>query len=382
MTRVTGEWLTSSATQLVFDALDRNGAEVFVVGGCVRNALLGVPVSDIDMATSAHPDETMAAAEAAGLRVIPTGIDHGTVTIVADGVPYEVTTFRHDVSTDGRRATVSFADNAEQDAHRRDFTINALYANRAGLVTDYVGGLADIASRRLRFIDDPEKRIREDYLRILRYFRFFALYGDPSKGLDPDALSAVAANLDGLAKVSRERVTAETLKLFGAPEPAMAVAAMVQTGVAATLYSSGELATLQRFLHWETELGLTPDGIMRLSAFGTVDGLRLSKAQKKKFDAVRAAASGSDTVSARAYSHDLETALYSEALRAAMLETRPDTTAYEDAKRGAMAQFPLTSKDLMPAFSGAALGEELRRLEAIWIASDFTLSRAGLLQDD
>ena len=231
MTKINADWLSSKVTQRVFSLLGDAGYAVYAVGGCVRNTLLDAPVHDIDLSTSARPEVVMKLAETAGLRAVPTGIEHGTVTVISGGEPYEITTFRRDVETDGRRAVVTFSDSIEEDALRRDFTMNALYADAAGVVHDPVVGLPDLEARRVRFIEDADQRIREDYLRSLRYFRFCAWYGDPTDGFDADALDAIARNLDGLATLSRERVGSEVLKLLAAPDPAPAIAIMRATGV-------------------------------------------------------------------------------------------------------------------------------------------------------
>ncbi len=229
--KIAGDWLDHPGTQALCTALESTGYKALLVGGCVRNALLGVPVADIDIATDASPETVSTIAEAAGFKPVPTGIDHGTVTIVAEGRPHEVTTFRRDVETDGRRAVVAFSDRIEEDAERRDFTMNALYADRQGEVIDPLDGLPDLLARRIRFVGDAETRIREDYLRILRFFRFHAAYGDPEGGLDPEGLAACAALSAGLGTISRERITAELKKLLSARDPAPTVAAMAQSGV-------------------------------------------------------------------------------------------------------------------------------------------------------
>ncbi|MEP1942651.1 MAG: CCA tRNA nucleotidyltransferase, partial [Sulfitobacter sp.] len=202
-------WLTSNSARSVYDAVAAAGHQVFYVGGCVRNALLGAPVSDVDMATSATPEQVIHLSKQAGLKPVPTGIDHGTITVVADGIGYELTTFRRDVQADGRRAVVAFSEDIRDDARRRDFTMNALYADREGVIIDPLGGLDDLRAAKLRFIEDADQRIREDYLRALRYFRFHAWYGNNSEGLDAEALGAIASNLDGLKTLSAERVGAE-----------------------------------------------------------------------------------------------------------------------------------------------------------------------------
>jgi len=224
MKRITADWITNPATRAVCAALAVDGGQVLFVGGCVRNSLLGLAVADIDIATDLEPELVMKLARDAGIKAIPTGLDHGTVTLVKDGLAHEVTTFRKDIATDGRRAVVAFSTNIEEDAARRDFTMNALYARSDGTVIDPLGGMTDLVARRVRFIGQASDRIQEDYLRSLRYFRFHAWYGDAEAGFDPDALTAIAANLDGLAQLSRERVGSEMLKLLTAPDPAPSVA--------------------------------------------------------------------------------------------------------------------------------------------------------------
>src|SRR5580700_8523674 len=208
-------WLRSGPTARVLELLNGHGEEARVVGGAVRNALLKIPIQDIDIATTALPAEVIRRAKAAGIKAVPTGIEHGTVTLVVDGIPFEVTTLREDVETFGRKANVAFGRDWKVDAERRDFTINALSITPGGIVHDYVGGLDDRSQRRLRFIGDPARRIAEDYLRILRFYRIQASY---SNGVpDRDGLHACIVARDGLAALSRERVCGELMKLLVAP---------------------------------------------------------------------------------------------------------------------------------------------------------------------
>src|ERR1700733_1713103 len=202
-------WLRSGPAARVLALLNEDGTEARVVGGAVRNALMKLHADEIDVATTAEPNEVMRRAEAAGFKAIQTGIEHGTVTVVVDGRPFEVTTLRTDVETYGRKAKVMFGRDWKKDAERRDFTINALSASADGHVYDYVGGLADILARKVRFIGDPEKRIAEDYLRILRFFRFHAYYG--AGALDPAGLLASIRARGGIDTLSRERVRMEML---------------------------------------------------------------------------------------------------------------------------------------------------------------------------
>jgi tRNA nucleotidyltransferase/poly(A) polymerase len=207
-------------------------------------------------------------AESAGLKSVPTGLEHGTITVVSGHTGYEITTFRRDVRTDGRHAQVVFSDDLEQDAHRRDFTMNALYANRHGQIRDPLEGLADLRARRVRFIDDPHARIREDYLRILRFFRFHAWYGDPQNGIDRDGLSACAELAEGIERLSRERIGTEMRKLLAAPDPAPSVAAMEQAGVLHRILPGASSHSLAVLVHMETEIDEAPRWLRRLACIG------------------------------------------------------------------------------------------------------------------
>lgn len=376
--RLSAEWLTHPGTLAVFDALEGHG--VWFVGGCVRNGLLGLPVDDIDICTDARPDRVMALAEAAGLKAVPTGIDHGTVTIIAEGEPHEITTLRRDVETHGRHATVTFTDALHDDAARRDFTMNALYATRDGTVVDPNGeGLDDLRARRLRFIGDADARIAEDYLRILRFFRFHAWYANPAGGMDAEALAACAAGVDGLVALSRERVGAEITKLLRAPDPAPAVAAMEQTGVLATVLpgASSRMLTVLTGL----EEGLSPDAVRRLASLGGEDAaerLRLSKADAKRLTLYREEMGLTTPPGALGYRYGRAAALDILALRAALFERPPGEGALRAVEDGARAVFPIKASDL-PGFQGKALGDHLKTLETRWVDSGFTMTKADLL---
>ncbi len=381
---IAADWLADPAARAVFAALSAAGFAAYAVGGCVRNTLMGRPVSDIDIATDARPEATTAAAEAAGLKAVPTGAAHGTITVVAGKRGFEVTTFRRDVDTDGRHAVVRFSDRLEDDAARRDFTMNALYARPDGAVLDPVGGLADLRAGRLRFIGDPDARIAEDYLRILRFFRFHAWYADPAVGVDADGLAACAAGAGGLARVSAERVGHEMLRLLAAPDPAPAVAAMAQAGVLARLLPGADAAALPMLVALEGDHGLeaAPDPIRRLAVLGGADAaarLRLSRADAARLATLHAGVSGAAGPGELAFRHGADTARDIVLARAALTGAGvPDGLAAALA-RGAEAVFPVKAADLMRTHRGPALGAELRRLEQVWIASGFALDRAALL---
>lgn len=265
MTAASLAFLENPRLARLLGVLNGAGEETRVVGGAVRNALMGLTVSEVDLATTALPDETMRRAEAAGLKAVPTGLAHGTVTVVVEGTPFEVTTLREDVETDGRHAVVRFGRDWARDAARRDFTMNALFASRTGEVIDLVGGRADLDARKVRFIGEPERRIREDYLRILRLFRFHAAYGRGA--LDAPALSASIRCRAGLAGLSRERVGAEMLKLLAAERAASVLRLMSDAGFLVTILGGvPALGTLERQTELERDLGRAPDALLRLCA--------------------------------------------------------------------------------------------------------------------
>ncbi|MEQ6202913.1 CCA tRNA nucleotidyltransferase [Sulfitobacter sp. HNIBRBA2951] len=375
-------WLAEPSARAVCKAIAAGGHDIFYVGGCVRNALLGAPVSDVDMATSATPDEVTALAQAAGLKPIPTGIDHGTITVVSAGTPYEVTTFRRDVATDGRRAVVAFSKDIADDARRRDFTMNALYATASGEVIDPLGGIPDLIARRVVFIEDAAQRIREDYLRTLRYFRFHAWYGDPSEGLNADALAAVSANLDGLETLSAERVGTEMRKLLSADDPSTALGAMAQTGVLQALITGADIRFVLMMVHGENVIGTRPDWVGRLVALGGEDvptRLRLSRAETRKYDLVKSAAYDGMSLLETSFEHGTEIATQAYLLQSALSETPPQAEMMARITHAAEQKFPVTAADLMPEFQGPALGTRLADLKAAWIASGFALTKSQLL---
>lgn len=375
--KLAGDWLVRDATQSVCAMLRQGGFRALLVGGCVRNALLGQPVSDIDIATDATPDQVIAQAAAAGLRTVPTGVEHGTVTVIAHGTSHEVTTFRRDVETDGRHAVVAFSTDVAEDAARRDFTMNALYAEADGTVIDPLGGLPDLMARRVRFVGDPGARIGEDHLRILRFFRFQAWYGDPQQGPDAEALAACAALADGIDRLSRERVGAEMRKLLQAPDPAPAVAAMAQAGVLAHVLPGADARALAVLVHLEADVA--PCWLRRLAVLGgEVAGLRLSRAEIRMLERLRDNLGGGGAAEL-GYRHGIETGRDILLVRAALLGTPPPPGWQQDLARGAAAECPVRAADLMPALQGPALGARLREIEARWIASGFTLDRAALL---
>lgn len=379
--KVSGDWLTRPETQAVCAMLTGAGHQALLVGGCVRNALMQMPVADVDIATDATPDIVSELAVSASLKPVPTGLAHGTVTVVANGIPHEVTTFRRDVETFGRHATVAFSTDMAEDAARRDFTMNALYATPQGEVIDPLGGLPDLLARRLRFVGDPSARIAEDYLRILRFFRFHAWYGNPQADLDAEALAACASLAEGLTTLSRERIGSEMRKLLAAPDPAPSVAAMEQAGILARVLPGASAGALPILVHLEN--GQPPAWLRRLVTLGGEDvprRLRLSRWDASRLEILRAAIGGGQLPAALGYRLGAGAATDAILARAAMLASALPVDWTNDIARGASARFPVASADLMPELSGPALGQRLAELEHRWIASDFTLTRDALLR--
>lgn len=381
--KINGDWLRDAEAQDVCDMLVSAGYKALFVGGCVRNALMNMPVADVDIATNALPDVVQQLCKERGLKSVPTGIEHGTVTVVVNGKPFEVTTFRKDVQTDGRRAVVAFAKTIKSDAKRRDFTVNALYAKPDGEVVDPLGGLDDVRQRRIRFIEDPETRIREDYLRILRFFRFFAYYGDMAKGIDPDGLAACAELSSGINNLSRERIGSEMRRLLSADDPRQSIAVMRQSGVLQVVLAGADDALLGPLIENERKVQAKPEPIRRLIALGgenPVDALRLSRKEAKRFVLLKSECGTDNTPAALGYRFGEDAAKDVLQLRAAQFNEYVRDKDLVAIRIGAAVEFPVTSTDLKPFYVGKSLGDQLKRLEQLWIDSEFQFSKEELLQ--
>jgi poly(A) polymerase len=380
--------------QRVIAALDGDGEEIRIVGGAVRNGLIHEEIHDVDLATTALPIVVQARAAKAGLRTIPTGIEHGTITVLVDGTPFEVTTLREDVDTFGRHANVEFGRDFAADARRRDFTMNALSVDSHGRIFDYCGGLEDIDQRRVRFIGDAATRIREDYLRILRLFRFHAAYGEGP--IDREALHAAIENREGLAMLSRERIRAEILKLLVARGAAESVALMSDCGILQMFLGGiGVCTRLQRVAAIEAARSLKPDAVLRLTALGVLveddaerlrDRLRLSNAEETRLAAAARVLVGMHGDAEPPLPNELYRFLFLHGRRAAldgvMLAQAESGKDPNDAKwRSAYAflqdtpepRLPFSGSDLMQRGlrPGPAIGETLKRLQAAWIRAGF-----------
>jgi tRNA nucleotidyltransferase/poly(A) polymerase len=390
-------WLTSGSLARVLELLNGEGEEARVVGGAVRNALLDVPIGDIDIATTAVPDEVIRRAKVAGIKCVPTGIEHGTVTLVVEGHPFEVTTLREDTETFGRKAKVAFGRDWAADAQRRDFTINGLSVDANAVVHDHVGGLEDIAAKRVRFIGDPNRRIAEDYLRILRFFRIHAAYGAG----EPDRAGYLACIVarEGLATLSAERVRMEMLKLMIADGALGAIVAMADGGLLQQIVGGvAYIGPFAAMISVERVLGLEPDPIRRLAALTvavTEDArrvasrLRLTNNEAKTLDSMghrwwRLA--GMDEARARRRLYRLGVDRYRDRLMLAwarageaanVAEWRALATLPE---RWSAPKFPLKAADFIARgiAEGPLLGQVLALAEDAWLAAEFPLDDAAL----
>jgi poly(A) polymerase len=404
------QWLASNETQAVFAALNSGGHEARAVGGAVRNSLMGVPVIDVDIATTATPAEVTALAEDAGLKAVATGLGHGTVTVIVNHHPFEVTTLRQDVETFGRHATVRFTRDWAEDARRRDFTMNALYADADGAVYDPLGGYADIRERRVRFIGEARERIREDYLRILRFFRFNADYG--AGPVDREGARACVLERKGLRELSAERVRAEFFRLLVAPAASRSLEAMYDSGLLLeVLASAPRLAQFDHMPRLETELDLAAHPVRRLCALAVATPedaerlaarLKLSRAESrllltmsKSYCSKWRRANTGAGLSANLSEREARMALHRlgrEAFEARVLDAwvRAGVSVADDSwrrlletpKRWTPPDFPLKGADLMALGfkKGPELGRTLRRLEAAWAENDFQAGREDLLK--
>jgi len=393
-------WLNDGPLTRLLAILDRDGEEARAIGGAVRDALLGKQPSEIDVATTALPPEVLRRAEAQGFKAVPTGIDHGTVTIVIDGQPFEVTTLREDVETFGRKATVRFGRDWRKDAERRDFTMNALSASADGTVHDYVGGLADLAARRVRFIGDAATRIAEDYLRILRFFRFHAVYGE---GLpDADGLQAAIMARHGLTILSRERVRAELMNLMVAPHAVRTLAVMSEAGILGPVLGGVPLlASVSNMGKLEATLALAPDPVRRLAALAVLvtedaerlwQRLRLSNVEHERLTAmgdgwwhITSAMSEKD---AHALLYRLGPERFTDRVLVAWSRSKAGAADASWRRlallpaRWTAPSFPLKATEFMRRglAKGPQLGAAMRAAELAWIAADFPRDRAALAE--
>lgn len=394
------DWFLRPQTQAVFACLNRDGFEARAVGGAVRNTLLGRAVTEVDFATDAKPEDIVRLADEAGLKTVPTGIAHGTVTVIAGGVPFEVTSLRRDVETDGRHATVAFGGDWAGDARRRDFTMNALYADATGKVHDPLGGLSDLRAGRVRFVGDAAERIREDYLRTLRFFRFSADYSHGD--FDAAGVSAAIRERAGLSRLSRERVRMEMLRILLTRRAPEAIEIMDESGLLLLLLGGVvRRARFELLCQIEAALERAPDAILRLAALGLfveedagrlTEKLRLSSQEAKDLEGLSAL---SPVISPGFGKAALEVLLYKLGVRLylgrlllawASSGASPNDAAWRYAASLAASwqrpNFPLGGADLIAlgVKPGPAMGALLKTIEERWAAGGFTADRETLLE--
>jgi len=396
-------WMTAPATAAVFDALEAEGGPdcARFVGGCVRNTLVGRPVDDLDIATTLTPEQVIKALKAKSIRPVPTGIDHGTVTAVSDRMPHEITTLRRDVSTDGRRATVAFTQDWAEDARRRDFTLNALYARRDGSIFDPTGhGVADAKAGRIVFVGEPEQRLTEDHLRNLRFFRFYAWFG---KGAPDAAAAAACAKLkDQIDSLAAERISKELLKLLAADDPRAAVRLMAETGVLdVVLKAPANLARFEALVEVEADQLFECDPVLRLAALLPDDQvgaaslagrLRLSNPDR---DRIVAALSPTPVLKSWMSPREIRREVYRSDVavfrdRAKLAWAASPRTATTMQWRGMIAlaegwsrpELPLTGQEIMNAGvpKGPLVGQVMREVEDWWIDHDFLDDKLSVIE--
>ena len=398
------DWLQDEKLQTLFDILEREGGEARVAGGAVRNALMGKPASDVDLCTTVLPEQVLSRLKEAGYKGVPTGIEHGTITAVIEGNAFEVTTLRKDIETDGRHAVVEFGTDWQEDANRRDLTINGLYCDRVGNVYDYVNGYPDISEKQVRFIGDAAIRIKEDSLRILRFFRFFAWYGEGR----PDAagLKACAQGKDLISGLSVERVWAELKNTFSAPDPGRAILWMRTTGILGVVLPESQkwgTDAIPGLLRLEVQEGWKPDPLFRLMGMvrpdkktveGLSDRLSMSNAEKERLtDWADSIAPSPDTslsdLERQIYHANKQGMLDAMRLEAVHLLGRDDEARAlallklaKHCEEWVKPKFPLQGHDLaeLGMSSGPEMGKQLKALEAKWVESGFSLSKQTLLE--
>ena len=380
MPTITADWISDKNTQIIFDLLIKGGFECYFVGGCVRNVLMDVAVNDIDISTNASPKQVIQLADDAGLKSIPTGIEHGTITVMSGNEAYEITTYRRDVETDGRRAVVAFSNDILDDAKRRDFTMNALYADQNGVVVDPLNGLSDLLNRNVRFIENADKRIKEDYLRILRFFRFNALYGKAE--INQADLDACGVNANGLDLISKERIGSEIKKLLNADNPVASLKAMKDSGVLEKILPGSTDIYLEDLVKYEVKSGIKPDALKRLAIMDVKNAkqlLCLSNIESKRLDILIEEMKSKNTPGALGYYFGEDIAKDIVSLRYIYSGQAEGINIFQQIKTGAEADFPIKSVDLMPEFQGKALGDKLKELKNKWINSDFNMTKQQLL---
>ena len=378
------KWLRNPSAQKLSKLYKNFGYQVLFVGGCVRNTILKKPVTDIDLATDAQPEEIIKIAKENNIRFVPTGLAHGTITLIIDNKNYQITTFRTDFDHDGRYAKVEFTESLLLDASRRDLTINALYCNHVGEVIDPLNGLDDIKKQKIKFIGNPNERIKEDNLRILRFFRFQAIYGNKNLEIDSIALEACHNHKSKLAALSKERITSELRKILSAPNPLEVIIKMNETGVLNELFQKVSIDSLEAYLKTEEKFKININWLGRLLSLQVTqeeESLKLTRCEFKFLKQTKSAIENQIHVLEFSYYNGVENGKIYSILQNFRHNIILSKNLLNQINSLATKKFPITAKDLMPEIRGKKLGEALRSLENRWIKSNFTLSKKDLLAE-
>lgn len=379
------KWLRNPSAQKLSKLYKNFGYQVLFVGGCVRNTILKKPVTDIDLATDAQPEEIIKIAKENNIRFVPTGLVHGTITLIIDNTHYQITTFRTDFDHDGRYAKVEFTESLLLDASRRDLTINALYCNHVGEVIDPLNGLDDIKKQKIKFIGNPNERIKEDNLRILRFFRFQAIYGNKNLEIDSIALEACHNHKSKLAALSKERITSELRKILSAPNPLEVIIKMNETGVLNELFQKVSIDSLGAYLKTEEKFKININWLGRLLSLQVTqeeERLKLTRCEFKFLKQTKSAIENQIHVLEFSYYNGVENGKIYAILQNFRHNIILSKNLLNQINSLATKKFPITAKDLMPEINGKKLGEALRSLEDRWIKSNFTLSKKELLAEE
>ena len=382
--QINSEWIKNKVTQNILKIFEGADHNAYLVGGCIRNSILNIPVTDIDISTDATPQQTVDLFNRENFKVAPTGFSHGTVTVISEGIPYQITTMRSDQNTDGRHADVVFSDDIKKDAERRDFTINALYADSTGKIINPIGGLEDFNPLAIKFIGDPNNRIQEDYLRILRFFRFHAQFSELVTQFDKVALDAIEKNQDGLKKLSKERIWSELKKILSTSNPARSLYKMSQLGILEIILENKNSHNIKRFNLIEKKMGLEPEPIRRLVAIteNTEDTfLNLSRKEAKKFSLLKGLLKKKHDPAELVYQFNREIAQSVLAIYTFYKGEKLKLSDIKKIEKACLFPCPITGAQISKYMDGAAVGIKIKEAHRVWINSNFKSDEAKILSD-
>ncbi len=381
-------WLKSTSVMFIWKVLSSKGAKVYFVGGCVRDSIQGREIKDIDIATDALPSEVVELAQAVGLKVIKTGFSYGSVSIIIKKDCFEVTTFRSDLVTDGRHAKVGFSSNILDDARRRDFTMNAIYMTIDGQIVDPIFGLDDVLNGRVRFIGNPKKRIHEDYLRVLRYFRFRTIYEEKVDSIDHSMIKTFSDAIHGIKMLSHDRVWGELSRILLADNPYLSLKIMDACGILQEILPLASIEDLHRLLRIEHEFKLEFKEINRLVVLNVicvkswVKKFPLKKQQKRWLNKLLLICKDPSTLRVKGYKYKTNLVIAAVAVLKANSGAKLHKNEVAEIKDGSTRKFPVGMSDFVGLFlPSRELGDELKRLKDVWFASNLELSRNELIAD-